>query len=323
MKLFKQPLQGLLLLLISLPALADDVTYSTIRDAAENSSDLSRQALVTIFGDVVTSPFTSTDTTVIGSLFGILNGVICAIALFWFLTVTLKSIVKAGNAGKVFGSTRTAMAPLMSFVGFITLVPTTSGWSLSQLVMLWAASIMGVGGANLLTNKAVDMMDDGYSLVTQPVASSTRDAAQQIFEMNLCKYAINEQLSGFYDDAGSASTSEMSTSGSDGSYETSNGSAYCGTAKIPTTTRSSSWSVLFDSDVDTDAIVSAQKSALDTMQTTLDSAAQTFVSTYISKRDDDSGTLTDAETTIQNAATAYENTINSALNQIDYEDTLQ
>lgn len=117
MKLFKQPLQGLLLLLISLPALADDVTYSTIRDAAENSSDLSRQALVTIFGDVVTSPFTSTDTTVIGSLFGILNGVICAIALFWFLTVTLKSIVKAGNAGKVFGSTRTAMAPLMSFVG--------------------------------------------------------------------------------------------------------------------------------------------------------------------------------------------------------------
>lgn len=211
----------------------------------------------------------------------------------------------------------------MSFVGFITLVPTSSGWSLSQLIMLWAASIMGVGSANLLTNKAVDMMDDGYSLVTQPVASSTRDAAQQIFEMNLCKYAINEQLSGFYDDAGSASTSEMSTSGSDGSYETSNGSAYCGTAKIPTTTRSSSWSVLFDSDVDTDAIVSAQKSALDTMQTTLDSAAQTFVSTYISKRDDDSGTLTDVETTIQNAATAYENTINSALSQIDYEDTLQ
>lgn len=323
MKLFKQPLQGLLLLLVSLPALADDVTYSTIRDAAENSSDLSRQALVTIFGDVVTSPFTATDTTVIGSLFGILNGVICAIALFWFLTVTLKSIVKAGNAGKVFGSTRTAMAPLMSFVGFITLVPTSSGWSLSQLIMLWAASIMGVGSANLLTNKAVDMMNDGYSLVTQPVASSTRDAAQQIFEMNLCKYAINEQLSGFYDDAGSASTSEMSTSGSDGSYETSNGSAYCGTAKIPTTTRSSSWSVLFDSDVDTDAIVSAQKSALDTMQTTLDSAAQTFVSTYISKRDDDSGTLTDVETTIQNAATAYENTINSALSQIDYEDTLQ
>ncbi|HHD7496220.1 TPA: DotA/TraY family protein [Klebsiella oxytoca] len=323
MKLFKQPLQGLLLLLVSLPALADDVTYSTIRDAAENSSDLSRQALVTIFGDLVTSPFTATDTTVIGSLFGILNGVICAIALFWFLTVTLKSIVKAGNAGKVFGSTRTAMAPLMSFVGFITLVPTSSGWSLSQLIMLWAASIMGVGSANLLTNKAVDMMDDGYSLVTQPVASSTRDAAQQIFEMNLCKYAINEQLSGFYDDAGSASTSEMSTTGSDGSYETSNGSAYCGTAKIPTTTRSSSWSVLFDSDVDTDAIVSAQKSALDTMQTTLDSAAQTFVSTYISKRDDDSGTLTDVETTIQNAATAYENTLNSALNQIDYEDTLQ
>ncbi|MER4495937.1 conjugal transfer protein TraY, partial [Klebsiella pneumoniae] len=125
MKLFKQPLQGLLLLLVSLPALADDVTYSTIRDAAENSSDLSRQALVTIFGDVVTSPFTATDTTVICSPFGILNGVICAIALFLFLTVTLKSIFKPAYAGKGFGSPRCAMAPLMPFVRCIPLVPTS------------------------------------------------------------------------------------------------------------------------------------------------------------------------------------------------------
>lgn len=137
MKLFKQPLQGLLLLLVSLPALADDVTYSTIRDAAENSSDLSRRALVTIFGDVVTSPFTTTDTTVIGSLFGILNGVICAIALFWFLTVTLKSIVKAGNAGKVFGSTRTAMAPSCPLSG------SSPGPDIERLVTLAADHALG------------------------------------------------------------------------------------------------------------------------------------------------------------------------------------
>lgn len=152
-----------LLLGVSLPALADDVTYSSITSAAQNTSDLSRQALVTIFGDVVTSPFSTTDTTVIGSLFGILNGVLCAVALFWFLTVTLKGIVKSGSEGKVFGNARTMLAPVMSFLGFISLVPTASGWSISQLVMLWAASIMGVGSANLLTDKAVDMMSDGYS----------------------------------------------------------------------------------------------------------------------------------------------------------------
>ncbi|EGH19111.1 traY protein, partial [Pseudomonas savastanoi pv. glycinea str. race 4] len=41
------------------------------------------------------------------------------------------------------------------------IVPTQSGWSLAQLTMLWATSVMGIGSANLLTDKAVDMMDSG------------------------------------------------------------------------------------------------------------------------------------------------------------------
>ena len=323
MKRVKTLFATLLLLGVSLPALADDVTYSSITSAAQNTSDLSRQALVTIFGDVVTSPFSTTDTTVIGSLFGILNGVLCAVALFWFLTVTLKGIVKSGSEGKVFGNARTMLAPVMSFLGFISLVPTASGWSISQLVMLWAASIMGVGSANLLTDKAVDMMSDGYSLVTQPTSPDTRSAARQIFEMDLCKYAVNAQLQTLYNDSGSASTESMSTTSSDGSYVTGNGSALCGTASIPTTTRSSSWSLLFDSDVDTSSIVEAQKTALATMQATLDSAASSFVTSYVSKRDDDTGSLSDAETTIQNAASSYETTINSAVNSLDYEGSLQ
>jgi len=323
MKRVKTLFATLLLLGLSLPALADDVTYSSITSAAQNTSDLSRQALVTIFGDVVTSPFSTTDTTVIGSLFGILNGVLCAVALFWFLTVTLKGIVKSGSEGKVFGNARTMLAPVMSFLGFISLVPTASGWSLSQLVMLWAASIMGVGSANLLTDKAVDMMSDGYSLVTQPTSPDTRSAARQIFEMDLCKYAVNAQLQTLYNDSGSASTESMSTTSSDGSYVTGNGSAICGTASIPTTTRSSSWSVLFDSDVDTSSIVEAQKTALATMQSTLDSAASSLVTSFVSKRDDGTGSLSDVETIIQNAASSYETKISSAVNSLSYESSLQ
>lgn len=323
MNRLKQLFRTLLLLCVSLPAMADDVSYSSISSAAQNSSDLSRQALVTIFGDVVTSPFSATDTTVIGSLFGILNGVLCAIALFWFLTVTLKSIAKSGSEGKVFGNARTMLAPVMSFMGFITLVPTTSGWSISQLVMLWAASVMGIGSANLLTDKAVDMMSDGYSLVTQPTAPVTTSAARQMFEMDLCKYAVNAQLETLYNDSGDASTETMSTTSSDGSYVTGNGSAICGTASIPTTTRSSSWSLLFDSDVDTSSIVEAQKTALATMQSTLDSAASSFVTSFVSKRDDGTGSLSDVETIIQNAASSYETTINSAVNSLSYESSLQ
>lgn len=323
MKKIRQLLWALSLFAVSLPALAGDVNYGSIRDAAQKTGDLSRQALVTIFGNVVISPFDSTDSTVIGALFGILNGILCSIALFWFLSVTLKGIVKSGHEGRVFGSGRTMLAPVMSFGAFITLVPTASGWSLSQLIMLWAASVMGIGGANLLTDAAVDMMSDGYSLITQPTAPDTRSAARQIFEMNLCKYAINQQLTGFYSDSGAASTAKMATTGGSGDYTTGNGNALCGSAKIPTTTRSSSWDLLFDANVDTSAIENAQKTALDTMQQTLDQTAATFVSTYVSKRDNDSGTLPDAETAIQNAASAYENTINGALTHIDGGENLQ
>ncbi|WP_259647832.1 hypothetical protein, partial [Pseudomonas amygdali] len=59
------------------------------------------------------------------------------------------------------------------------------------------------------------------------------------------------------------------------------------------------------------------------MQSSLDQAAQAFVDTYLSKRDQDVGSFQDAETQIQNAAAAYENTVNLALNKIDFKDTLQ
>lgn len=311
-----------LLLAFSLPALADSVDYQTIAAASQKTNDLSRQALVMIFGQVVVDPFSTSDITLIGSLFAIINGFLAVLALFWFLTITLKTIVKAGHQGQFLGGGRTALYPIMTFAGFITLLPTASGWSLSQLVMLWATSTMGIGSANLLTDKAVDMMDSGYSMVTQPTAPATRSAARGIFEMNLCKYAINRDLASLYAD-GQANTPLMTTKGGDGSYETGNGSAVCGSVKTPNTGRTGTWNLLFDSDVDTNSVITAQHQALDTMQSTLDQAAQAFVDTYLSKRDQDSGSFQDAETQIQNAAAAYENTVNLALNRIDFKDTLQ
>ncbi|WP_240629199.1 hypothetical protein [Pantoea rodasii] len=70
-------------------------------------------------------------------------------------------------------------------------------------------------------------------------------------------------------------------------------------------------------------MTTAQRSALDTMQSTLDAAAQAYVDAYLSRRDQDTGTLNDPETTIQNAAAAYETTVNNALNQLNYQDSLQ
>jgi len=322
MKLIKRFWWVGLLLVFSLPVFADSVNYQTISAAAQKNNDMSRQALVMIFGDVVLNPFNNSKPTLIGSIFATLNGVLSTLALFWFLTITLKNVVKAGHQGQVFNGGRSALWPIMTFAGFIALVPTGSGWSISQLVMLWATSVMGIGGANLLTDGSVDMMNNGYSMVTQPTAPATGSAARGIFEMNLCKYTVNSELQSLYAD-GVANTPMMTTKGGNGDYSTGNGSAVCGTAKTPNTGRTGTWNLMFDSDVDTQGVISAQKQALDTMQSTLDQSAQHFVETYLSKRDDDTGSFQDAETQIQNAAAEYENTVNQALNKIDFKDTLQ
>lgn len=321
MKLLTKIQAAALLCVASYPAFADGVDYQTISDAASKTGDLSRQALVMIFGDVVLTPFQPGQQTLIGSLFALLNGVLCAVALVWFLIVTLKTLFKGGQDGKVFSTGRTWLHPVMSFAGFITLIPTASGWSLSQLVMLWAASTMGIGSANVFTDKAADMISNGMSLVVQPTAPSTRSAARAVFEMNLCKYATNSELSSLYQD-GQARTALMETKGGNGDYTTGNGSAICGTARIPEPSTGVLDS-LFGSAVNTTSITTASRGALDTMQSTLDAAAQAYVAGYLSRRDQDSGTLVDPETSIQNAAAAYESTVNNALHQLNYKDSLQ
>ncbi|WP_183142522.1 DotA/TraY family protein, partial [Pseudomonas coronafaciens] len=253
-----------LLLVFSVPAMADSVDYQTIAAAAQKPNDLSRQALVMIFGQVAVDPFAPSQPTLIGSLFAIINGFLAVLAMFWFLTITMKTIVKAGHQGQFFAGGRSALYPIMTFGGFIMILPTQSGWSLAQLVMLWATSTMGIGSANLLTDKAVDMMDSGYSMVTQPTAPVTRGAARGIFEMNLCKYAINRELQALYGD-GEANTPLITTKGGNGQYDTGNGSAVCGSAKTPNTGRTGTWNLLFDSDVDTSGVITAQHQALDTM----------------------------------------------------------
>ncbi|KAF1279261.1 membrane protein, partial [Escherichia coli] len=178
------------LLPFSLPARADDITYETIASAAEKSTDLSRQALVTIFGDVVTNPFSFTGSSVIGNAFAIFNVTLCGLALFWFGFIGIRKVISAAQAGRFQG----ASALISILLAFLGIVPTASGWSLSQLIFLWGVSVMGVGGANLIVTQAGNDIAGGYSLTTQPTSASTRTAARGIFEMELCKYAINQSL---------------------------------------------------------------------------------------------------------------------------------
>ncbi|HBM3251275.1 TPA: DotA/TraY family protein, partial [Klebsiella oxytoca] len=299
MTLLKRLFWGGLALALTTAARADSVTYGTIADAAKNNEDLSRQALIAVFGQVVADPFHASEMTVMGALFALMNGVLACIALFWFLTITLKHVTTSGAQGQVFGSGRSYMYPVMTLAGFISIVPTGSGWSIAQLTMLWAASIMGIGSANLLTNKGAEMIGNGYSLITQPTAASTRTASRTIFETMLCRNAINVRQSEM-ENYFTQQMMEIEPSKDNRGYTITNGNSVCGTVGVPVMTRSSSWNNKFDiaSGIDVTSIQDAQLRAMDTMVQTLDTVAGNFVNAYLNDRISGEVSLPDAETAI-------------------------
>lgn len=313
MNAFRKLATGLLLGLFCLCAHADSVvSFSTIEQAAKRTDDLSRQALVMIFGDVVTNPL-STETSMVGELFFVFNGIVMAIAVVWFLVVTLTHLVKAGQRGKVFSQGSSMVGPVSTAAGFMTLVPTVSGWSIAQLIFLWAASVMGIGSANVVTDRTVDLLKDGYSLVVQPVAPQTVSAARAIYEMNLCMYSTNTELRDMYQQYGQAGTPLMGIKALSDGFEIGNGSALCGAARLPESLADKTTGWLFPAPVNTESIISAQRSAMNEMQNNLSTAAAQFVTALVNKQNSGAGALPDAEADIQRAAKAYENRINQTL----------
>ncbi|EHR9016265.1 DotA/TraY family protein [Escherichia coli] len=309
------------LALAAVPAQAF-VTYQDIVSAATNPDDLSRQALVTIFGDVVTNPLTASSNTIIGNLFMVFNAIIAIMGIVWFLFIGIRHVVRTGHQGNVFNNGRDIVGMLSIVSGFMMIVPTASGWSLAQLVMLWGASIMGIGSANIMVQTAAENIAEGYSMTVQPVHVSTRTAARGILEMALCKHAMNAGLDDFNRTARS-STPPMSESSrtENGRYTVtvSNGSATCGSVSLTVkgngSNNQSALDYFFNPFIETEyqGVLTAQRSAMDTMLRDLDSAAQEFVSAYRTRRDTGNGNLPEIESRIQKAANRYEETVQKAL----------
>ncbi|EPM5457621.1 DotA/TraY family protein [Salmonella enterica] len=318
-------LSALLMAVLSCPAFAGDITMDTIHAAATaHSEDLSRRVLVMIFGNVVNNPLDPGDASMLGNLYFVLNSVIAATALFWFLVITFKQIVRTGHAGKVFGAGGfTMLSPVSTLFGFMSIVPLSSGWSLMQLLYLWAISIFSVGTANLMTGVITEQILSGKSLVIQPVANDTVSAARAIFEMNLCRYGINDELNDMYTASGKADTPMMEDKSITGGFEVTNGSAICGSARLPPVQNPDMSKMEFGVNIDTSALETAQANALTKMENDLVNKASAYVQAYRDKQAGNGSALPDAETSIQNAAQDYETTINTAITQENNSANLQ
>ncbi|WP_337263689.1 MULTISPECIES: DotA/TraY family protein [unclassified Serratia (in: enterobacteria)] len=308
---------------LALPALADSVNFDSINSAATRNTDLSRQLLIMVFGDVVNNPLQPANVSFIGQLYGVFNAIIAGLAFIWFMVITLRATVLTGNRGKVFGRGTTMMAPVSSLAGFMALVPTPSGWSISNLAFLWMASIMGVGSANLMVDKAADSIMEGQSLIMQPVAGETITAARGIFDMYLCKVALNTEQSQMHQ-SGSSSTPPMSVQrATDGrEIRITNGSAICGSAKLPETAKSGAW-FPFNVPINSGPLENAQKNAFAEINNTLSKSAENIVSAWLNYQDGAQSRMPDIESEIQQAARSYEDTINAASAAVNNEGSIR
>ncbi|WP_446326119.1 DotA/TraY family protein [Burkholderia pseudomallei] len=307
---------------VALPAFADGTSFGEISQAASRSGDLSRQALVGVFGNVVNNPLATGGAgggdTILASLFQVTNGGLLVVGAFFACYTWFKKLSQAAHSGAVYGENKGTMwGPIRLVWGLASLVPTANGWALSQLLMLWAASIMGVGIANMGTDAAIQAFSDGKGMVLQPAMPSTIQLARDLYQANLCMHAYNAGLAMVGANGGIPPDQKeyvQITSGTQGLVlRNPIGTKYCGGAdidasKLTPQDQSTNW---FGGTIDTTALFQAHLQALKAMESTLSPGAAVFVQAVIDQQTNAGAVIPDAEVAIQSAAQQYEATIQS------------
>jgi conjugal transfer/type IV secretion protein DotA/TraY len=292
-------------------------TLGEITEAARRSGDMSREALVSIFGQVVNNPLAAGGSgggdTILASVFQITNGALFVVGGIFATYLFFKKMVQSGHDGTVFDKQRSVLwDPIRLIWGVAALVPTANGWALSQLLMLWAASLMGVGIANLGVDAAVLAFEEGESMVVQPVMPSTLNLSRSVFEMNLCMHSINAGLA--QAEANGALITQdgyIQQTPTASGFALKNSSFICGGADVNTELEPQDQSTdFFSGTIDVSELRRAHVTALQQMQSSLNSSAQGFVVGVMQKQLG-SGQIPDAEMAIQTAAQQYENTISA------------
>ncbi|WP_122378250.1 DotA/TraY family protein, partial [Pseudomonas cannabina] len=304
--------------LVSVPArAADGTTISEIAAAAKRTGDKSREALVSIYGNVVNNPLAGGDTsgdTILASIFSVFNGALLVVGAIWACYIVFRKLTRTAHDGSVFDKQQSSIwGPVRLVWGLVSLVPTASGWSLSQLLMLWGASVMGIGIANLGVDNAMEAFTDGTSMVVQPVMPSTVGLAHSVFEANLCLHGINAGIA--QAQASGALVTQngyVQQSATQSGFILKNSSFVCGGADIQGDLEpqavSTNW---FGGTIDVSDIRQAHLAALQAMQASLSTSAQNFVNAVIQRQSGQTNSLPDVEMAVQSAAQAYENSVNS------------
>lgn len=157
-------------------------------DFEKNPNDISYYYLGQIFGPVG-NLFNTTANDLLGQIFKVFNMALLALgSLVVMYTVIISTIQTAqeGEAmGRKFGS---LWVPIRAVAGLAVLLPTTTGYSLIQILMAWII-LQGVWAANGIYNIILDNALSGGSL-NQPSPNTVEDTSLTLAANNLFKSAV-------------------------------------------------------------------------------------------------------------------------------------
>ncbi|WP_434523820.1 DotA/TraY family protein [Photorhabdus asymbiotica] len=298
----------------SIALAADDMGVDSLIDAAKRSGDLSRQVLKLIFGEVIENPLKfNGDGGLLGNVVFSFNAVVIALAIVYLCWISLRKTTRGAQLGQIMeAGTDTGNKFVKTTLGFVSLVPTASGWNIAQLFFLWAASLAGIGAGNIVSDKIVSELDRGQTIYTQPVMPEMVSVAKSMFETNLCEIGINQGLAQQKASGeGYEASAEMRVKVKDDirgySLEVTNGSANCGGFTLKP-------AIILDSRAEFLSITNNIRNASRTMFDSMRNTAQEFNNAYFARLSGGNVVLPDVETKIQQAARQYQQSVSASIN---------
>ncbi|HDT2136636.1 DotA/TraY family protein [Enterobacter ludwigii] len=315
-------LTALLVVSLGAPIAGHAENLDDLTTAADRGTDISRQAMVTLFGQIVNDPLNGIledgGDSLVSQVLKVFSSTLLIVGTAMGGYIILRKTSQTAHDGVFLDKDQASVwMPIRVLAAFSLLTPLPNGWSLSALLMLYAAAKIGVGGANIATDLTVDAFMNGQSFVLQPAAPSTVELSRSLFEANLCMFGINASLDNLNSVGGFSSAGDyinQSGLGGDNGFILKSRSYTCGGATIAVEEEQSLLAKLgISADIDINAIREAHATGLNEMQRALRDGAQQFVDGVLARQQNENASLVNAESIIQNASQIYENKVTAAI----------
>lgn len=185
-----------LLLLLMIPELAQAGTLFT-----PPGTDKSIEYLGDIFGAVGTLPVAGGDNTV-SQMMLILNQVVLSLGFVIIAWTLFVSSIHTAHEGEVMGKKWSSIwIPLRGAAGMYLLLPSASGYSYIQIIVMWLV-VQSIGAADNLWNQVLASVQQGGAInktgpsTAEIYQQGTDTALKDIFKAKICESYLNSGTSG-------------------------------------------------------------------------------------------------------------------------------